>query len=113
MLIILDVASYLHCLALMYDVLQSIPINLPAILQAVQSDLHQAMSSSNDDVGMWDSFHEILTHAGRTAKSGRPVTCSDTKPVDPAKVCSSFANASSSHSSREGGPPAFNQIAGD
>ena len=36
--------------------------------KAVQSDLHEAMSSSNDDVGMWESFHEILSHAGRTAK---------------------------------------------
>lgn len=40
----------------------------PKLNKAVQSDLHQAMSSSNDDVGMWESFHEILSNAGRTAK---------------------------------------------
>lgn len=30
----------------------------PGSLQAVQLALHKAMSSSNDDTGMWDSFHQ-------------------------------------------------------
>ncbi|CAE7602352.1 Itpr1 [Symbiodinium natans] len=36
--------------------------------KVVQVGLHEAMSSSDDDTGMWESFHEILSTAGRAAK---------------------------------------------
>lgn len=36
--------------------------------KVVQFGLHDAMSSSDDDTGMWESFHEILSTAGRAAK---------------------------------------------